>query len=114
MGRIDAIIEDNIIRDFRLEVVKRKGGKKGDFSIALKEAMNLWIKQDILKNLEEKAMDEKTIPSELDQLVGSIKSQGKVGLYTLTTLIKKPNLVPSEADVIYNAIQELSRQKETI
>ena len=36
MGRIDAIIDDNVIRDFKIEVVKRKGGKKGDFSIALK------------------------------------------------------------------------------
>lgn len=114
MGRIDAIIEDNAIYDFKIAVIKRLGGKKGSFSKALEEAMKLWSKQDILENLKQKAMDEKTMPSELDQLVKSIKSQGKVGLYTLTELIKKPNLAPSETDTIYYAIQELSKQKESI
>jgi hypothetical protein len=56
MGRIDAIIDDDVIKKFRLEIVKRKGGKKGDFSIALKEAMNLWIIQK-KENNKDKSSD---------------------------------------------------------
>ena len=107
-------IDDKLEEEFRNTVFQRKGLKRGVIKDALIEAMNLWIKSDILKNLEEKAMDEKTMPLEMEQIVNSIKSQGKVGVYTLTKLIKKPNLVSSETDVINNAIQELSKQKESI
>ena len=38
MGRIDAVIDDNVIRDFKIEVVKRKGGKKGVLFYSLKRS----------------------------------------------------------------------------
>jgi len=44
MGRIDAVVSDNVVEEFRLVIVKRLGGKKGDFSKALEEAMKMWIK----------------------------------------------------------------------
>lgn len=46
MGRIDAVISDKTVEDFRIAIVKRLGGKKGDFSKALEEAMQLWLKKD--------------------------------------------------------------------
>jgi hypothetical protein len=49
MGRIDAVIDDNTIQEFKIAVVKRKGGKKGDFSKALQEAMIQWLESDIKK-----------------------------------------------------------------
>ena len=38
MGRIDAVIDDNVIRDFKIEVVKRKGGKKEESFYSLKRS----------------------------------------------------------------------------
>lgn len=46
MGRIDAVIADKVVEEFRLATVKRLGGKKGDFSKALEEAMKMWIKKE--------------------------------------------------------------------
>ena len=46
MGRIDAVISDNVIEEFKIAMIKRLGGKKGDLSKALEEAMKMWIKKD--------------------------------------------------------------------
>jgi hypothetical protein len=45
MARIDAIINDNLERKFRMKVTERLGGRKGDLSKALEEAIQLWIIQ---------------------------------------------------------------------
>jgi hypothetical protein len=51
MARIDAVIDDNLEQEFRMEITKRFGGRKGDLSKALEEAINLWVSQkSILKN----------------------------------------------------------------
>jgi len=36
-------IDDKLEHQYRLEVVKRLGGKKGDLSLAIEEAIKLWI-----------------------------------------------------------------------
>lgn len=43
MGRIDIVISDELEREFRNEVFKDKGMKKGNISIAVEEAIKLWI-----------------------------------------------------------------------
>ena len=45
MARIDAVIDDNLEQEFRMEITKRFGGRKGDLSKALEEAINLWVSQ---------------------------------------------------------------------
>jgi hypothetical protein len=44
MGIIEAIVSDNLISEFKLNVVKREGSTLGDFSSAVEQAMQLWIK----------------------------------------------------------------------
>jgi hypothetical protein len=46
MGTVEAIISDNVISEFKQNVVKRKGDTLGDFSSALEQAMQLWIKSE--------------------------------------------------------------------
>ncbi len=46
MGRIDAVFSDITVEDFRIAIVKRLGGRKGDFSKALEEVIQLWLKKD--------------------------------------------------------------------
>jgi hypothetical protein len=45
MARLDAIIDDKLEQQFRIEITKRLGGRKGDLSKALEEAIHLWVIQ---------------------------------------------------------------------
>ena len=43
MGRISADIPDELEKQLRLNTVERFGGKKGDLSRAVEEAVKTWI-----------------------------------------------------------------------
>ncbi len=43
MGAIKVILSDELEEKFRNEVFKSKGMKKGNITIAIEEAINMWI-----------------------------------------------------------------------
>ena len=43
MGRIDIVLSDEIETEFRQEVAKELGLKKGNMSIAIEEAIKIWM-----------------------------------------------------------------------
>jgi len=43
MGAIKVILSDELEEKFRNEVFKSKGMKKGNITIAIEEAVNIWI-----------------------------------------------------------------------
>jgi len=43
MGRINVDISDELEKQLRLKTVEKFGGKKGDLSRALQEAVKTWI-----------------------------------------------------------------------
>lgn len=43
MGAIKVILSDELEEKFRNEVFKSKGMKKGNITIAIEEAINIWI-----------------------------------------------------------------------
>ena len=45
MGRINVDISDELEKQLRLKTVERFGGKKGDLSRAIQEAVKTWINQ---------------------------------------------------------------------
>jgi hypothetical protein len=45
MGRINVDIQDEIEKQLRLKTVETFGGKKGDLSRAVQEAIKTWINQ---------------------------------------------------------------------
>ena len=45
MGRLNVTLPDDLIEKFRKEVGRRLGAKRGSLSKALKEAIELWMKQ---------------------------------------------------------------------
>jgi len=57
MGRIDAVIPDDLESRFRIEIIKRIGGKKGDLQRAVEEAIELWIKNPVVRELEKVAKE---------------------------------------------------------
>jgi len=45
MGRIDVILPDELEEEFRREVAKELGMKRGNLTIALHESIKLWIEK---------------------------------------------------------------------
>ena len=43
MGKLYIVLADEVERRLRWEVVKRLGGKKGDLSAAIEEALKDWL-----------------------------------------------------------------------
>jgi len=48
MGRIDVILSDDLEKHFREEVFKRYGMKKGNITLAIQEAIKMWINKKTL------------------------------------------------------------------
>jgi len=45
MGRINVDISDELEKQLRIKTVERLGGKKGDLSRAVQEAVKTWINE---------------------------------------------------------------------
>lgn len=43
MGRIQVVLSDELEKEFRAELSKNKGFKKGNLSLAIEEAIKAWI-----------------------------------------------------------------------
>jgi hypothetical protein len=46
MGRISVTISDELEKDLRFKTVERFGGKKGDLTRAVEEAIKAWIYEE--------------------------------------------------------------------
>jgi hypothetical protein len=46
MGRISAAIPDELEKELRFKTVERFGGKKGDLSRAVEEAIKTWVAKE--------------------------------------------------------------------
>lgn len=59
MARIDVVLSDEVEKEFREEIAKSLGMKKGNISIAIEEAIKLWMhtRQDKRSNAAKKAWD---------------------------------------------------------
>lgn len=45
MGRIDAVISDELEKKLRLKAVEKFGGKKGSLTEALEDAIRVWVEE---------------------------------------------------------------------
>jgi hypothetical protein len=54
MGRLDLNISDQLEQKFRDMVYKTKGMKKGNLTISLEEALDLWITEQARKRANQK------------------------------------------------------------
>ena len=53
MGRIDVILPEDLEEKFRMEAGRRLGAKRGAFTEAVIDALQIWIDPDLTKVVEE-------------------------------------------------------------
>ena len=46
MGRISVAISDEVEKELRFKTIERFGGKKGDLSKAVEEAIQTWVNKE--------------------------------------------------------------------
>lgn len=74
MGRLDIVIPDELEKNLRIEIIKRLGGKKGDMSKAISEAIEQWIKLPTDEDFKRIASEFKKMkPEERKELLESLK-----------------------------------------
>jgi hypothetical protein len=107
MGRIDAIIPEELENKVRIEVVKRLGGKKGDLQKAVMEALEMWVNSDVTQKLKQKAMKKGTTITERIDIVDTLKTMGRWALPALGDLLEIEDLTITEVKAINSAIRQL-------
>jgi hypothetical protein len=110
MAKMIFEISEKMEEDFRNAVFQRKGLRRGVLKEALIEAMNLWIKSDIIEKL--KVSLDRSISNGQDykNLVEALKLQGNVALPTLIDIINR-EVFPQRISYLAEAIKELSEKK---
>lgn len=111
MGRIDATIPDELETQFRMEIIKRFGGKKGDLQKAVEEAIELWVENDTIKELEETATSQINTPLTHDQAIETLKRMGRVALPALSRISHNPKCTNLSRDNALRAIQGILEQE---
>lgn len=90
MARIDAIIPDALAKRLRVTVAQRFGGKKGDLSRGLEEAIAAWVESDeaakLAKKLAKNVRDPQTPSSVKEHAVAALAKTGAAGLELLAEI----------------------------
>jgi len=90
MARIDAVIPDVLAKRLRVTVAQRFGGRKGDLSKGLVEAIEAWIQTDeaakIAKTLARTIRDPRSPSSVKEHAVAALAKTGAAGLQLLAEI----------------------------
>jgi hypothetical protein len=96
MGRIDAIIPDELESKLRIEIVKRFGGKKGDLQKAIEEALEMWINRDTIGKLKAQATNSSLLSSEREEATKILANMGYCSIDALLEIGNDSRLLLSE------------------
>lgn len=107
MGRIDAIIPENLESKVRIEVVKRFGGKKGDLQKAVVEALEMWVNSDVIKELEETATSKNCAGLTRDKAIGTLRKMGRIAMPSLARISHHPDATDQLKDHVIDAIDKI-------
>ena len=90
MARIDAMIPDVLAKRLRVTVAQRFGGKKGDLSRGLIEAIEQWVQSDeaarVAKKLARNVRDPKTPSGVKESAVTALAKAGPAGMELLAEI----------------------------
>jgi len=109
MGKINFVISDEVDKKFREEVFKRKGMKKGNLTEALEEALKLWIKSPVIKNLEEAVLSTVDGRTQIEG-VKALGAEGESAIPSLSRIAKISQWAREEALKQINAIRSAQKQ----
>lgn len=107
MGRIDAIIPDELESRLRMKIIERFGGKKGDLQIAIEDAVKLWVESDVIKELEETATSNATTSLTKDKAIDTLGKMGKVSLNALSRISHNTNCTAFSKDKALETINAI-------
>lgn len=111
MGRIDAIIPEELESKVRIEVVKRLGGKKGDLQKAVIEALEMWVNRSLVEKLKGQATNMDLAPSERIEASNILGQIGDGATDALLEISSDTKLAPSERIIARNAFKEILDKK---
>jgi len=106
MGRIDAIIPDELESKLRLEIVKRFGGKKGDLQRAIEEALGVWVNKNTIEMLKLQATNTDLLVSERGGATKMLANLGYCSIEALLEISNNSKLLVSERN---NAREQANR-----
>ena len=90
MARIDALIPDALAKRLRVTVAQRFGGKKGDLTRGLAEAIEMWIQSDTVervgRSLARTVRDPKTPTGVKEHAVAALGKLGPGGAELLAKI----------------------------
>lgn len=108
MGRIDVILPDELEHKLRMEVGKRMGAKRGNFTEAIKEAIDMWLKQEEVERLAERAIQKGISISEKNNIINTLFTYRKAAIPAYMKMIESKQVLDSEKQQIYDNIQKIN------
>lgn len=113
MGKLNLIIQEDIDQNFRAEVFKRKGMKKGNLTEALEEAMQLWINSPIIEALKATAMNPDITCNERQVATDNLGEVGHPAIYALNEIANDTKLYPVEREKASKIIYEILKKQKS-
>lgn len=112
MGNLNLVISNDLDEKFRMEVAKRLGMKKGNLTVALEQAIELWIENDVIKELEIAATSKSNTPITHDKAIDALGKMGSVALPTLTRIANHPNSTVISKDKALGLVDEILKSQK--
>jgi hypothetical protein len=103
-------LPDELEHKLRMEVGKRMGAKRGNLTEAIKEAIEIWIKYDIIKKLKDSIENSGASGQVYNDLVDALKLQGQDAIPALVDIIDS-QINADKKSYTAKAIKELAEQK---
>jgi len=114
LGRLDAIIPDDLESKFRIEVIKRLGGKKGDLQRAVEGAIYLWINRPAVEKLKSQATNPRLLPMEREDATKLLGEMGDSAIDALLDIGNNSSLLASERTTARQVVSKILEKKKTL
>ena len=111
MGRINVVVNDALDQRVRVEIAKRYGGKKGDLTKAVEEALRLWVDRPLVAKLKGDATDRRLPPSERESALRLLAKVGDGALDALLEVADTAHLTQAERDAARKEIEGILRSR---
>ena len=99
MARLDVVVADDLENRFRIEIIKRYGGRKGDLSKAVTEAIEVWMNINEVKMLTQTANNFDLSVSERERAIKILGKCGKAAIPALNRIANNKKFGTKEREL---------------